>query len=122
MQLFIFLKHLNSRKRQKSAGFLKLKKGQLKMLGGKILMNKFLRVLGLGLMMATFAFAGFAQDQTREVYMLNLLNNYKNTERIKLTSCFRLGKRIHREIQHAGLTSRKLIFPGDRNSVFRKAN
>ncbi len=36
------------------------------MLGGNKLMNKFLRVLGLGLMVATFAFVGFAQEPTRD--------------------------------------------------------
>ena len=41
------------------------------MLGGNKLMNKFLRVLGLGLMVATFAFAGFAQtpqDEKTKLY------------------------------------------------------
>lgn len=36
------------------------------MLGGNKLMNKFLRVLGLGIMVVTFAFVGFAQEPTRE--------------------------------------------------------
>ncbi len=54
------------------------------MLGGKILMNKFLRVLGLGLMIATFAFAGFAQEPTRETVYAKYTENFQGPEVTKL--------------------------------------
>ena len=53
------------------------------MLGGNKLMNKFLRVLGLGLMVATFAFAGFAQDKKAELYD-TYIKNYQSEEIAKI--------------------------------------
>ena len=85
MQLFNFTKHQNSRKRQKLCGVSKIqKRTELKMLGGKILMNKFLRVLGLGLMIATFAFVGFAQEPTRESVYKKYTDNFESTDPVKI--------------------------------------
>ncbi|MEO6588347.1 MAG: hypothetical protein ABIP06_03375 [Pyrinomonadaceae bacterium] len=47
-------------------------------------MNKFLRVLGLGLMIATFAFAGFAQEPTRESVYKKYTDNFEGPEATKL--------------------------------------
>ena len=47
------------------------------MLGGNEMINKLVRVLGLGLMIATFAFAGFAQDRTREIVYKQYTDNYE---------------------------------------------
>lgn len=48
------------------------------MLGGNKLMNKFFRVLGLGLMIATFAFAGFAQTDEKTDLYNKYINNYQS--------------------------------------------
>ncbi len=47
------------------------------MLGGNEMINKIVRVLGLGLMIATFAFAGFAQDRTREIVYKQYTENFE---------------------------------------------
>lgn len=48
------------------------------MLGGNKLMNKFLRVLGLGLMIATFAFAGFAQTEEKTKLYNTYIEKYQS--------------------------------------------
>ena len=48
------------------------------MLGGNKLMNKFLRVLGLGLMIATFAFAGFAQQEEKTKLYNTYIEKYQS--------------------------------------------
>ncbi len=62
------------------------------MLGGYKLMNKFLRVLGLGLMIATFAFAGFAQERTREIVYGEFTSNYQSKEVAKLQVALNAAK------------------------------
>ncbi len=62
------------------------------MLGGYNLMNKFLRVLGLGLMIATFAFAGFAQERTREIVYGEFTRNYQEKEVAKLQVALNAAK------------------------------
>jgi len=54
------------------------------MLGGNEMINKLVRVLGLGLMIATFAFIGFAQDRTREIVYKQYIDNYQSNETAKL--------------------------------------
>jgi hypothetical protein len=92
VQLFIFVKHLNFRKRQKFFGVSKIKKDGLKMLGGYKLMNKFLRVLGLGLMVMTFAFVGFAQERTQEVVYAEFTTNFESTETAKMQIALNAAK------------------------------
>ena len=48
------------------------------MLGGNKLMNKFLRVLGLGLMIATFAFSGFAQQEEKTKLYNTYIEKYQS--------------------------------------------
>ncbi|CAN5778434.1 hypothetical protein BH20ACI4_BH20ACI4_04660 [soil metagenome] len=56
-------------------------------------MNKFLRVLGLGLMIATFAFAGFAQqERTREIVYGEFTSNYQSNEVAKLQVALNAAK------------------------------
>jgi hypothetical protein len=56
-------------------------------------MNKFLKVLGLGLMMLTFAFAGFAQtERTREVVYQEYMDNYQSDEVAKLQIALNAAK------------------------------
>lgn len=54
------------------------------MLGGNEMINKLVRVLGLGLMIATFAFIGFAQDRTREIVYKQYTDNFEGPEEAKL--------------------------------------
>lgn len=63
------------------------------MLGGYKLMNKFLRVLGLGLMVMTFAFAGFAQgERTQEVVYKEFTDNFESTETAKMQIALNAAK------------------------------
>lgn len=57
------------------------------MLGGNEMLNKLVRVFGLGLMIATFTFAGFAQEFTQEqktALYNKFMENYQSTERAKI--------------------------------------
>lgn len=62
------------------------------MLGGNKLMNKFLRVFGLGLMIATFAFVGFAQERTREVVYNEYMANFQSNDAAKLQVALKAAK------------------------------
>lgn len=57
------------------------------MLGGNEMLNKLVRVFGLGLMIATFTFAGFAQEFTQEqktALYNKFMENYQSTDRAKI--------------------------------------
>ena len=54
------------------------------MLGGNEMINKLVRVLGLGLMIATFAFVGFAQERTRAIVYEEYTKNFESKDPAKI--------------------------------------
>ena len=59
-------------------------------------MNKFLRVLGLGLMVMTFAFVGIAQGQerTQEVVYKDFTDNFESTETARMQKAWMRQKNL----------------------------
>lgn len=62
------------------------------MLGGNEMINKLARVFGLGLMIVTFAFVGFAQERTRAIVYEEYTKNFESTDPAKIQIAINAAK------------------------------